>query len=202
MEKTFREAIQTYIAAEAIPREKFGHQPRLYALTRMVGEGRDYDDDVVAAAWLHDLGCSSATVPKVPRNWRGGITPPMQCAKAPELLIGFGFSEAKIPAVVEAIRTHQPQAEPATIEGLIMRDADILEQLGTIAVLRTVCKIGRDTRFETFDEALNSLRKSLETLPAQLRLETSRTLARPKIQVLELFLAAAESELGGPGLRP
>ena len=44
----FRELIAVFIAAEAKPREKFGHQPRLYALTKGVGEGFEYDDDVAA----------------------------------------------------------------------------------------------------------------------------------------------------------
>ena len=195
MEKTFREAIQTYIAAEAIPREKFGHQPRLYALACRVGKSHEYDDDVVfAAAWLHDLGVFVGHRPEDAEELARWDNTGYAMRRAPELLIGFGFSEAKIPAVVEAIRTHQPHAEPTTIEGLILRDADILEQLGAIAVLRTVCKIGRDTRFTTFEDALKSLRKSLETLPGQLRLETARRIADSKIQTHLAFLEAAESE--------
>ncbi len=46
-----------HVRHEAKPVDKYGHQPRLYTLTREVGRGHDYDDDVVfAAAWLHDLG--------------------------------------------------------------------------------------------------------------------------------------------------
>jgi uncharacterized protein len=53
----FRQAIADYIAREARPVDKYGHQPRLYALTREIGKGLPYDDDVVyAAVWLHDLG--------------------------------------------------------------------------------------------------------------------------------------------------
>ena len=56
-ENPYRRRLREYIAAEARPIDKFGHQPRLYLLARQVGEGLDYDDDVVyAAAWLHDLG--------------------------------------------------------------------------------------------------------------------------------------------------
>jgi uncharacterized protein len=117
-----------------------------------------------------------------------------QSSMTPDLLASFEFPAAKIPAVVEVIRTHQPAYEPATIEGRIVRDADILEQLGAIAVLRTVCKVGRDTRFETFTEALNSLKKSLATLPAQLHLVTSRRLAKPKIHALKNFIESAEQE--------
>ena len=54
---SFRIAIADYIRREARPVEKFGHQPRLYALACRIGEGLQYDDDVLyAAAWLHDLG--------------------------------------------------------------------------------------------------------------------------------------------------
>jgi uncharacterized protein len=195
MAKTFREAIQNYIAAEAIPREKFGHQPRLYALACLAGEGHSYDDDVVfAAAWLHDLGVFAGHRPEDPNELARWDNTAYAIRRAPDLLRGFDFPESKIGAVVEAIRTHQPAGDPTTIEGQILRDADILEQLGAIAVLRTVCKIGRDTRFATFADALKSLRKSLETLPAQLSLETSKRLAKSKIQTLHYFLEAAECE--------
>jgi uncharacterized protein len=96
--------------------------------------------------------------------------------------------------VVEVIRTHQPWAEPNTYEGVALRDADILEQLGAVAVLRTVSKVGRDTRFILFSDALQVLKKNLDELPAKLKLDDSRVLAQPRIQALRLFLAATESE--------
>jgi hypothetical protein len=114
--------------------------------------------------------------------------------QAPAILKRLGFPEEKIPAVVEAIRTHQPSANPATIEGVILRDADILEQLGATSILRTVCKIGRDTRFEIFPDALKTLRKNEESLPQQLKLNRSRELAVPRLEVLRAFLKAAEVE--------
>ena len=56
-ETNWREAVVAYIRAEALPVDKFGHQPRLYALATHLGEGMEYDDDILfAAAWMHDLG--------------------------------------------------------------------------------------------------------------------------------------------------
>jgi uncharacterized protein len=53
----FRAAIVDYIREQAKPVDKFSHQARLYALTREVGAGQVYDDDIVfAATWMHDLG--------------------------------------------------------------------------------------------------------------------------------------------------
>ncbi len=87
---------------------------------------------------------------------------------------------------------------PATIEGVILRDADILEQLGAIGVLRTVCKVGRDSRFPTFTAAAESLRKALATLPAQIRLDTTRALAQPKIELLQTVLQPSKPNRQNP----
>jgi len=194
---SFRELIAEYIQAEAKPREKFGHQPRLYALTREVGQGFEYNDDVVyAAAWLHDLGVFTGHRPEDLEQLKKWDNTKYAMEQAPALLARFGFPSEKIPAVVEAIRTHQPVFAPQTIEGKILRDADILEQLGAIGILRTVCKVGRDTRFEDFTSAVRSLEKALAELPSKLLLETGKRLAQPRIHLLRDFLENAMSEAG------
>jgi uncharacterized protein len=191
----FRRAIEEYIAREARPVEKFGHQPRLYALTLQVGSGHEYDDDVVfAAVWLHDLGVFIGHRPEDPELLARWDNTAYAAGRAPALLKEMQFPGEKVNAVVEAIRTHQVAAHPATIEGVIIRDADILEQLGAIGILRTVSKIGRDSRFPTFTAAAESLRKALATLPAQIRLDTTRALAQPKIELLQAFLSVLENE--------
>jgi uncharacterized protein len=108
----------------------------------------------------------------------------------------LGFPAAKIPAVIEVIRTHLPSGEPTCFEGTLMRDADILEQLGAIGILRTVSKVGRDTRFVVFSDALRLLRRNLEQLPQKLQLPSARRLAEPRLKALKAFLDAAEGEGG------
>jgi uncharacterized protein len=191
----FRAAIIDYIREQAKPVDKFSHQPRLYELTRVIGAGQNYDDDVVfAAVWLHDLGVFVGHRPEEPEALAKWDFLGYVMQRAPEILSRFNFPAEKIPAVVEAVRTHQPKDQPTTIEGIILRDADILEQLGAVTVLRTVCKIGRDTRFKIFPDALGLLRKNAENLPNQLKLPTSRKLAVPRLQVLRQFLEAAQAE--------
>lgn len=198
VETGFRSAIQEYIRAEAKPVDKYSHQPRLYALTRQIGSDLTYDDDVVfAAAWLHDLGVFVGHRPEDPEQLSRWDNVAYACETAPAVLRRLGFPREKIPAVVEAIRTHQPSADPQTLEGTILRDADILEQLGAIAVLRAVCKIGRDTRFSTFSDVVPVLRQALNTLPRRLRLEPARELAKERIAALERFLRSVESESRG-----
>ena len=191
----FRPALVDYIRAEAKPVDKFSHQPRLYELTRAVGAGQSYDDDVVfAAVWLHDLGVFVGHRPEEPAALAAWDCVAYAMQMAPDVLVKIGFPPNKIPAVVEVIRTHQPQEQPATIEGILVRDADILEQLGAAAILRTVCKIGRDTRFQIFPDALRVLQKNADTLAGQLKLPAARQLAEPRLRALKIFLEAAQAE--------
>jgi uncharacterized protein len=197
-EPPFRTAIREYIRREAKPVDKYSHQVRLYALTRRLGQELTYDDDVVfAAAWLHDLGVFAGHRPDDPEELARWDNVAYACEKTPELLARFGFPAEKVAAVVDAIRTHQPHAEPRTLAATLLRDADILEQLGAVGVLRAVCKIGRDTRYSTFSDVLPVLRAALEALPPQLRLEPARELAKSRTAVLRHFLESAEQEAAG-----
>jgi len=198
--KPYRNALETYIAAHANPTHKFGHQPRLYALTQLIGQALTYDDDVVfAAVWLHDLGVFIGHRPEAAEALKTWDHVAYVIEKAPAILKEAAFPEEKIPAVLEVIRTHQPQDTPATTEAIIARDADILEQLGAIGITRTLAKLGSDTRFCTFTEALHALKKQLATLPDQLRLETSKALATPRKKIMQSFIDSLETE-GGKNL--
>jgi uncharacterized protein len=194
---SFRTIIADLIQKEAQPVDKFGHQPRLYALTRQIGEDLAYDDDIVyAAAWLHDLGVFHGNRPLDIDQLAHWNHVTYACNRAPEILAAAGFPPEKIPAVLDAIRTHQPADTPQTLEATILRDADILEQLGAIGILRAVCKVGRDTRYSRFSDAVPVLRKALAELPPKLRIARARELAAPKIRLLAAFLDAIEAEAG------
>ena len=194
---SYRKAIEEYIRTQALPADKFSHQPRLYRLAANLGEeeGRPFDDDVVhAAAWMHDLGVFIGHRPEEIKALAVWDNVAYAMKRAPELLRQFGFPEQKVAAVIEAIRTHLPDREPTSIEGELLHDADILEQLGAVGALRTISKIGRDTRFVQFEDAIRVLHRNLEELPGKLRLASARRLAGPKIQALRAFLDAAQSE--------
>ena len=198
MAADFRPLIADLVLREARPVDKYGHQPRLYSLTRAIGEGLAYDDDVVyAAAWLHDIGVFVGNRPEDPEELRKWDHVKYACDRTEPILREAGFPPEKIPAVLEAIRTHQPQDDPQSIEATILRDADILEQLGAVGILRNVSKVGRDTRYARFSQIAPVLRNALASLPPKLRLERARELAAPKVRLLADFLAGVESEAAG-----
>jgi len=194
----FRLPLAEYVRSQALPVDKLGHQPRLYALTQLVGQGLAYDDDVVyAAAWLHDLGVFIGHRPEDPDELAAWDCVSYAMKQAPAALLRCGFPTTKVAHVVEAIRTHQPHLRPVTLEGTILRDADILEQLGAVGILRVVAKIGRDTRYPTFTAAAATLRKSLADLPGKLQLDSAKALAQPRITLLEAFLQELNNEALG-----
>ena len=195
MSEGFRSLITGVVAREARPVDKYGHQPRLYALTCKIGEEFTYDDDIVfAAAWLHDIGVFVGNRPEDPELLRQWDHVGYACERAPAILREAGFPVEKIPAVLDCIHTHQPQDDPRTIEAVILRDADILEQLGAIGLLRTVSKVGRDTRYARFSDVLPVLRSALADLPPKLRTEPARQLAAPKVRLLSEFIKAVDHE--------
>jgi len=193
----WRESVVEYIRAEARPADKFGHQPRLYALACKVGVGMDFDDDTVfAAAWMHDLGVFLGHRPEDPDQLARWDHVPYTIARSRELLAGWGFPAEKLEGVAEAIRTHQPQDDPVTTEAILLRDADFLEQLGAIGALRALVKIGRDSRYPTYSSVIPVLRRAVEELPGKLRTTNAKQLAAPRVERLRVFLAAIEEEAG------
>jgi uncharacterized protein len=195
LEANWRDAVVEYIRAEAQPVDKFGHQPRLYALAARLAEGREFDDDILfASAWMHDLGVFLGHRPQDSAELACWDHLPYTIARSRELLAEWGFPVSKLEAVAEAIRTHQPQEEPVGFEAVLLHDADILEQLGAVGALRAIVKIGRDTRFPTFSSVLPVLRWAVEHLPAKLCLESAKRLAIARVRSLASLIAAIEEE--------
>lgn len=196
-EPSWRESVKSYIRREALPADKFGHQPRLYALAATVAQGEKCDDDVLfAAAWMHDIGVFLGHRPSDPAKLAAWDHVPYTIAKTEELLRSWGFPAEKLGAVSEVIRTHQPKDEPQSREAVVLRDADILEQLGAIGTLRAFVKVGRDTRYTLFSDVVPVLERAIRELPGKLLLPQSRHLAESRIRVLRDFLNALDLEAG------
>ena len=157
----------------------------------------DYDDDILfAAAWMHDLGVFLGHRPKDPAQLSQWDHVPYTIRRSRELLLEWGFPQEKLDGVAEAIRKHQAKDDPTTVEATLLRDADILEQLGAIGILRTVVKVGRDARYPSFSSILPVLNHAVNHLTNQTRLIRSKTMAQSRAQMLRSFLAAMQDEAG------
>ena len=192
----FRSAIEAYISQHALPIDKYSHQPRLYALTLTLAQTArlSFDDDILhAAAWLHDLGVFEGHRPVNPTLLASWDNVAYACRVIPELLQQWNFPAEKIPAVINAIEQHATHCKPATPEAMLLHDADLLEQLGAVGIMRTLCKVGRDTRYATHGFAVKVLEKALE-LPAFLLLPAAQSMAEQRINLLHHFLSSLADE--------
>jgi uncharacterized protein len=205
----WREAVVAFIRREALPVDKFGHQPRLYRLCSEIASApetaaelklppeQSCDDDVLfAAVWMHDLGVFTGHRPSDPVALAAWDHVPYTIARSRELLTDFGFPQEKLDAVAECMRTHEAKCEPVLPEAVVLRDADMLEQLGAVGALRALVKIGRDTRYARFSDVIPVLERAAANLPGKLRLTRSRELADGRVKALEQLLAAIRDEAG------
>ena len=196
----WRDVLVARIRVEAQPPEKFSHQARLYRLARNIADAEPMpvDDDVLfGAAWGHDLGVFLGHRPSGAEALKRWNSTDYTVAHVGPLLVSCGFPSGKIAAAIECIRTHEPHGEPATPEGIVIRDADLLEQLGAVAVMRTAAKIAQDTRFITFADAAAALRRALQSVPAKIRTTRGKELAEPRVEALRRFLDALDTESSG-----
>lgn len=195
--RNWRESVIEYIRSEAQPADKFGHQPRLYALAKKIGEGMQYDDEILfAAVWMHDLGVFLRHRPQDSKQLSGWDHVPYTIRRSRELLTVWGYPPEKLDGVAAAILNHQAKDEPTTIEGALLRDAEILEQLGAIGILRAVVKVGRDTRFPSFSSVLPVLDNAVNHLANQTCLKASKRMAESRVEMLRSFLASVHEEAG------
>ena len=191
----YRRAIAEFIRQEARPADKFSHQPRLYQLAKQLWEGRAFDDDILyAAAWMHDIGVFIGHRPADAAELAQWDNVAYAVRVVPALLQKLGFPSSKTAGVAEAIRTHLPSGRPTSFEGVLLREADILEQLGAIGIVRMISKVGRDSRYPAHDEAIGVLRKAARDLPARLELPLARTMAEQRIALMSAFFAELDAE--------
>ncbi len=196
---SFRTSIETYIRENALPVDKYSHQPRLYALTLQLAQsaGLAYDDDILhAAVWLHDLGVFEGHRPVDPDALSKWDNVAYACEMIPALLTSWRFPAEKIPAVIDAIRQHVANGRPATPEAILLHDADLLELLGAVGIMRALSKVGRDTRYTTHGSVVKVLESALQ-LPDQLLLPAAKLIAEQKVSVLQMFLTALTNETYG-----
>ncbi len=146
----------------------FDHSSRVYHLTREIGEGLTYDDDVLhAACFLHDVEMSVGH-------------PKSSADKAEAILHETGFTPDKIPLVVEAILNHMPTGNPSTVEGKLLFDANLLDSIGAVGFARLSVGAFIWYNMKTMQEILSYVSREL-SFTEKFHFDKSRELARDKI---------------------
>lgn len=184
-----------------------GHVKRVVINARRLAASENADLAIVLpAAWLHDCVAVAKDSPLRAQASR------LAAEQALKLLADWGYDLAPLPAIGHAIAAHSFSAAiaPETIEAKVVQDADRLEALGAIGLLRMVitgCQMGR----ELFDSAdplaqhrpaddnrysLDHLKCKLYKLPAMMQTAAGQREAESRCQWLRGFSQQLAAELG------
>lgn len=190
----WREQIETRIDVLRHPAWGPEHCRRLYDTMRRISrtERLHVDDDVLfALAWLHDIGTFD--------EFSGLAGSPPACAAiaADQLLAAAGFPVEKLEFVSRVIRAHSFEEAPRpSMEARILLDADMLEFLGAIGLVRLLSIVGLEEWVPEPRSALNLALDFAATLPDRLHYDASREIARERLAETNAFTEALSAETG------
>ncbi len=188
------------------PTHDVAHALRVALWTMRLGGDAVDAREAVAAALLHDAVNPPKNSPERP------LASEKSAALARERLPAAGFTPGAVERIAGAIRDHSFSrgAEPETPLGRALQDADRLEALGAIGLLRCVSTGVRmgGAWFDADDpfaeaRALDDARFSVDhfyakllKLPATMRTDAGRAEAERRAAFLRAFLVQLGDELG------
>ena len=165
----------------------YEHSYRIYQLARKIGEGVDYDDEVLhAACFLHDIEMSSGH-------------PASSAEKARAILGETGFAPGKIDAVYQAILGHMPDEEGGltqelSVEGKLLHDANLLESVGAVGLVRLSIGSFFWHHLKTMGQVIDLL-KRWRSYAESFYFTKSRRLVTKRIEFLDSAIRRLEEEL-------
>lgn len=185
-----------------------GHFRRVAHTAKQIALLETSDADpltLLAAAYFHDL----VTFPK--NHPENRFSSRYSAKKAQEVLRAMGFPEEKIAPVCHAIEAHSFTARisPETLEAKIIQDADRMDALGALGILRTFYVSGimgslpfhlsdplaknRDLNDKAF--ALDHFYCKLFKIPDLLQTTGGRKIAMDRTEFLYFFVSELATDL-------
>ncbi len=163
------------------------HTRRLLHLISIIGKDQQYNADVVwMAAHLHDWGAYS--------KWaKAGVDHALRSRQvAEEFWVEKGYSNELLPAILECIETHHSGDPGRRMEAILLSDADALDFLGVVGVLRDFSKNPKDMR-----KAYEIVQERKERVRGLICLESSKMIASQRLERMESLLRSFEEETNG-----
>lgn len=180
--------VQADLASE--PVASTDHVARMTSWCQKLGPGAGADMEVlVAGALVHDVG----VVIDRKNHYAAGRP------RAEEILKEAGFPEEKIEAALHVQEAHSRYSgapAPRTPEAEVGQDADALEYIGAIGILRAVVRGLNDGSFDGRISGFPAyLRSLLSKVEGTFHTQQAEDLARSRVQYMQRFLEQVEREL-------
>ena len=163
------------------------HTRRLLQLMAVIGEGRTYDSEALwLAAHLHDWG---AYVPWAQK----GVDHALRSTQVAETFLSERDCETEMKALVlECIALHHQGGADRSLEATLIRDADCLDFLGVVGVLRDFSKNPKDMR-----KAYEQVKQRSQTVPAMLSLDKAKAMAGERVKQMDELLERFQAQSFG-----
>jgi uncharacterized protein len=163
------------------------HTRRLLHLISNIGKDQHYDAYVIwFVAYLHDWGA-------YPKWLQAGVDHALRSKQVAEAFWKEkDYPPELLPPLLECIETHHTGGSNRRIEAILLSDADALDFLGVVGVLRDFSKKPGDLRtaYEVVQERKEKSRKSIY-------LESSKVIAAQRLERMESLLKSFEEETFG-----
>lgn len=166
------------------------HCFRVYHLAKELSSHLSLDDQVLfTAAMLHDTG-------KYPVYALKNVDHALRSkGVAANILQQMLFEPDKIPTVLDAVENHMYYSEPGrSDEAVYLREADILDNLGNIGLMRLFSLVGQDELVQTPDQALERARLFAAALPDKTATKSGKRLAVKRREETLRFLAGIKRQ--------
>jgi uncharacterized protein len=164
------------------------HTRRLLELIAIIGEGQQYNSEAVwVAAHLHDWGAYPAWAQKDVDHAARSV----QVAEA--FLTERDCPEDLKALVSECIALHHTgERTNRSMESILLFDADVLDFLGVVGVLRDFSKNPKEMR-----KAFDTIQKRRAKLPGMIVLDKSKEIAALRLIQMDALLATFEQDSWG-----
>jgi uncharacterized protein len=159
------------------------HTRRLLRLVDEIGQGMNINGEAIwLAAHLHDWGAYAPWAQKgVEHVVRSGQV-------AEEILTERACPEDLQKLVLECIALHHSAGSDRSPEAVLLRDADALDFLGVIGVLRDFSKNPRNLR-----AAYEQVKKRRQSVPPMLHLERAKAMGAERVRQMDALLKEFEA---------
>jgi len=166
------------------------HCQRVYHLAKELSHHLTIDDEILyISSMLHDTGKYPIyALPNVDHALRSkGI--------AMNLLKKYQMEPERLSKTLEAIEFHMYYSEPGNSdESVYMRDANILDNLGNIGVMKLFSLVGHDELISSPEEALARVQMFAEALPKKVYSKTGRRIAVKRREEIMRFLSGIKRQ--------
>jgi len=181
------EQVKTELADEPVASPD--HVERMTGWCQLLGPKVGADMEVLSAgALLHDVG----VVINRKNHYTVGRT------RAAEILKEAGFPEEKIEDALHVLEAHSRYGgpDPRTTEAKVGQDADALEYIGAIGILRALVRGLNDGSFNgrisDFPEFLQSILAKVEDT---FHTKEAEAIGRSRLEYMKIFIERVEKEL-------